>query len=401
VAARLLPVPFALAVAALALLALSLSAPRADANTETHAFPIRGLHSYGGEISRYGYARGRLHRGQDMAADAGTPLVAVTDGRVSYRQYQSGGAGYYVVIQGVDGRDSVYMHMQSPAFVAPGERVRKGQVVGRVGSTGTSTGPHLHFERWTAHWYAGGSAYDPLPSLKSWDVPLSPSGLTARGSADRVSLDWGDIPPEGDLAGYRIYRRTADTSYARIDSTAGSAYVDRTASPDKAYYYRVKAVDRLSNLSGYSNHASPGAETGATAYAQTVDNGNPDRFAASAGWSRGSWNTQRTGADYRYARPKAVSDSARFRLRVPRTGSYAVYVRYPSGSSYSAGAPIGVRTSGGMRWRRVDQRTGGGRWVSLGVHPLGAGDRESVFVSRWTSAPGYVIADAVRIVEQR
>ena len=53
-----------------------------------------------------------------------------------------------------------------------------------------------------------------------------------------------------------------------------------------------------------------------------------------------------------------------------------------------------------MRWKRIDQRTGGGRWVSLGVHRLAAGDRESVLVSRWTSAPGYVIADAVRIVER-
>ena len=399
-AVRLLRFPIALALAALTLLVLSLSAPRADADTGTHAFSIRGLHSYGGELSRYGYARGRLHRGQDMAADAGTPLVAVVAGRVSYRQYQSGGAGYYVVIQGDDGRDSVYMHMQSPAFVAPGQRVRKGQLIGRVGSTGSSTGPHLHFELWTSHWYAGGSAYDPLPSLKKWDVPSTPAGLTAQGSSDRVTVDWADNPPEGDLAGYRVYRRTADTSYVRIASTGGSAYVDRAASPNTTYYYRVKAVDRLSNLSGYSNFASPGPEAAATAYAQTVSNAHPERFAASSSWSRGTWNPQREGADYRYARPASLRDGARFRLRVPRTGSYEVYVWYPSGSAYSAGAPIGVRTTAGMRWRRIDQRTGGGRWVSLGVHPLAAGDRDSVFVSRWTSAPGYLVADAVRIVER-
>jgi hypothetical protein len=147
----------------------------------------------------------------------------------------------------------------------------------------------------------------------------------------------------------------------------------------------------LSNLSGFSNGASPGE--------QIVDNSDPERFAASASWSRSTWSTQRMGADYRYARP-GRSGSARFRLRVPRTGRYGVSVWYPAHRGYSVGAPIGVRTTEGVRWRRIDQRSGGGRWVSLGVHPLAAGDRESVFVSRRTSAPGYVIADAVRIRER-
>jgi Peptidase family M23 len=387
-------------VAALALIGSSLSPPRAHADTATHAFPIRGAHSYGGELSRYGYARGRLHRGQDMAAAAGTPLVAVTAGRVSYRQYQSGGAGYYVVIQGDDGRDSVYMHMQSAAFVAPGQRVQKGQLIGRVGSTGSSTGPHLHFELWTPHWFAGGSSFDPLPSLNKWDIPLNPSGLAARSSSDQVALDWADNPPEGDLAGYRVYRRTPETTYVRIASTSTSAFVDRAVSPGTTYYYRVKAVDRLSNVSGYSNYATGKPGVAAAAYEQEVDNSDAERFAASTNWSRGTVNSQRRGTDYRYARPEAVSDTARYRLRVPRTGSYEVYVWYPAGSAYSASAPIGVKTTEGMRWQRVDQRSGGGKWVSLGVHPLAAGDQESVLVSRWTSAAGYVIADAVRLVER-
>ena len=383
------------------MLGLSLSVPRAQANTVTHAFPIRGLHSYGGELSRYGYARGRLHRGQDMAADSGTPLLAVTSGRVSYRQYQHDGAGHYVVIKGDDGRDTVHMHLQRAAFVAPGERVRKGQLIGRVGSTGSSTGPHLHFETWTRHWYDGGEAYDPLPLLREWDIPLTPSQLAAQEGSDRVTLDWADNPSEGDLAGYRIYRRTPDTNYARIASTSTSSYVDREDRPNTTYYYRVKAVDRLSNLSASSNYASTGEKVAAAVYQQTVDNANQERFAASASWSRSTWNTQRVGADYRYARPEAVNDNARFRLRVPRTGRYAVFVWYPSGSTYSSGAPFGVLTTDGIRWRKVDQRTGGGRWVSLGVHPLAAGDRNSVFVGRRTSAPGWVIADAVRIVEYR
>ena len=137
----------------------------------THVFPIRGAHSYGGSGSRYGAPRsGHRHGGQDLAAAAGTPLVAVTNGRVSYRQYQSGGAGHYVVIQGDDRRDYVYMHMIERAEVAPGTRVRMGQRIGRVGSTGASTGPHLHFEMWTPHWYDGGHHFDPLPYLQRWDA---------------------------------------------------------------------------------------------------------------------------------------------------------------------------------------------------------------------------------------
>jgi murein DD-endopeptidase MepM/ murein hydrolase activator NlpD len=142
-------------------------------SSRDHVFPIRGWHSYGGAGSRYGAPRsGHSHGGQDLAAASGTPLVAVTNGRVSQVRYQAGGAGYYLVIQGDDRFDYVYMHLResASAFVAPGQRVRVGQQVGRVGSTGASSGPHLHFEMWTAHWFAGGHRFDPLPYLQRWDA---------------------------------------------------------------------------------------------------------------------------------------------------------------------------------------------------------------------------------------
>lgn len=149
---------------------------RSDANDgltherRDHVFPVRGDHNYGGSGSRFGAPRsGHTHRGQDVAASGGTKLVAVHDGVVSYRQYQAGGAGHYLVIRGDDGSDSVYMHMPSPATVAPGEEVIAGEKIGKVGCTGSCTGPHLHFELWTPNWYAGGKAYDPLPKLLEWD----------------------------------------------------------------------------------------------------------------------------------------------------------------------------------------------------------------------------------------
>lgn len=143
---------------------------RDGARYRKHVFPVRGWHSFGGPGSLFGAPRGgRLHQGQDIAAAEGTKLVAVHEGRVATRAYQAGGAGNYVVIHGKDRTDSVYMHLMRPASVRPGERVMAGQKIGRVGTTGSSTGPHLHFELWTRHWFDGGDPFDPLRKLKRWD----------------------------------------------------------------------------------------------------------------------------------------------------------------------------------------------------------------------------------------
>jgi murein DD-endopeptidase MepM/ murein hydrolase activator NlpD len=137
----------------------------------SHVFPVRGPHDYGGAGSRFGAPRSdHVHQGQDVAAAHGTKLVAVHDGRVAYREYQSGGAGHYLVIHGTDGSDSVYMHMPRTPLVAPGTRVLAGEKIGAVGCTGSCTGPHLHFELWTPHWFDGGAPYDPLPKLQAWDA---------------------------------------------------------------------------------------------------------------------------------------------------------------------------------------------------------------------------------------
>lgn len=85
----------------------------------------------------------RFHYGIDLAASKGTPIVATRSGVVEFAKYSSS-AGYYVKIDHQDGFDSVYMHM-THYIVKKGDKVTAGQVIGYVGSTGTSTGNHLHF----------------------------------------------------------------------------------------------------------------------------------------------------------------------------------------------------------------------------------------------------------------
>ena len=88
--------------------------------------------------------RWKMHNGVDLALPQGEPIYAAKSGKVTVTSYQAGGAGYYVSINHGDGFSSIYMHM-THYIVAPGQYVNAGQVIGYVGSTGGSTGPHLHF----------------------------------------------------------------------------------------------------------------------------------------------------------------------------------------------------------------------------------------------------------------
>ena len=136
-----------------------------------YAFPILGAHDFGSSGARFGAGRsGHTHQGQDVMARCGVPLVAARGGRVQYSGYQ-GAAGNYIVIDGRGtGFDIAYMHMLQPSPLKEGMTVRTGQPIGLVGSTGSSTACHLHFEIWTAPgWYQGGSPIDPLPYLLRWD----------------------------------------------------------------------------------------------------------------------------------------------------------------------------------------------------------------------------------------
>ena len=86
----------------------------------------------------------KLHTGVDLASPTGTPIYAAGDGIVE-RAGWSNGYGNYTVIRHVNGYETGYGH-QSKLLVKPGDKVRQGQLIGLVGSTGNSTGSHLHFE---------------------------------------------------------------------------------------------------------------------------------------------------------------------------------------------------------------------------------------------------------------
>ena len=89
------------------------------------------------------YGDTRFHSGVDLACSEGTPIYATRSGQVTAASY-NGSMGYYVQINHGDGYASIYMHM-THYVVSAGEYVSQGEVIGYVGSTGDSTGDHLHF----------------------------------------------------------------------------------------------------------------------------------------------------------------------------------------------------------------------------------------------------------------
>lgn len=107
--------------------------------------PVAGYVTSGFGLRRHpilGYVR--MHAGIDFAAGYGSPIHAVSDGQVSYAGWH-GGHGNYVRLEHGGGLATGYGHMSRIA-VSPGMRIARGQVIGYVGSTGLSTGPHLHYE---------------------------------------------------------------------------------------------------------------------------------------------------------------------------------------------------------------------------------------------------------------
>jgi len=118
-----------------------------------------------GQLGRgFGYVRkhmpGTLHKGIDIRADEGALVRAVNDGIVAYSDNGIRGYGNAVLLVHADSTSSLYAH-QRANYVFAGQRVKRGQVIGEVGLTGLTWGPHLHFE-WRR---ANGRPRNPMPRM--------------------------------------------------------------------------------------------------------------------------------------------------------------------------------------------------------------------------------------------
>jgi murein DD-endopeptidase MepM/ murein hydrolase activator NlpD len=139
----------------------TVAAPAPNLPRGSMTCPIDGPNSF---IDSWGYPRsgGRTHEGTDMMAAEGTPVVAITDGTITYAGYGSS-AGNWIVLSGADGNGYWYMHNREN--LVTGGSVKVGQQIATVGNTGNASGgaPHVHFE----YHPGGGGPVNPYSMLRS------------------------------------------------------------------------------------------------------------------------------------------------------------------------------------------------------------------------------------------
>lgn len=123
-----------------------------------------------------------MHAGIDLAGPSGTPIYATADGYVSAAGWNGGGYGNLIKLDHGRGIETRYGHLSSIA-VGPGQQVKRGQLIGRMGSTGRSTGSHLHYEV-----RIEGKPVNPIPFMKSTDYLLAMQRSAGSQSMDAIAL---------------------------------------------------------------------------------------------------------------------------------------------------------------------------------------------------------------------
>ena len=187
--------------------------------------------------SKFGYRHGRRHQGIDLPLSTGTPVAAAFDGKVRISSYVSG-YGNLVVLRHANGLETFYAHL-SEAKVQSGDWVSAGDIVGLGGSTGRSTGPHLHFE--TRY---RGAAFDP-----SWLIDFETGTLRHRLLKVR---NWYFSPNQRYVQNVddedEIFR-TDEEDRARAEEQAKKEAAARAKAEAAAQkYHTIRSGDTLSGI---------------------------------------------------------------------------------------------------------------------------------------------------------
>ena len=196
--------------------------------------------------SGYGVRHGRRHQGTDLPLHTGDPVYAAFDGMVRMSEYH-GGYGNMVLIRHENGLETLYGHL-SERLVNPGQWVSAGQIIGKGGSTGRSTGPHLHFET-----RSQGYAFDPERLIDFSTGTLRHRMFTLRKRYFDANSKYvqSDDDEEAIIRGDEEDRRKAEEERRKQEAAQQQWHTirsgDTLGSIAKKYHTTVKAICRLNS----------------------------------------------------------------------------------------------------------------------------------------------------------
>jgi len=185
-------------------------------------------------ISKFKYRGRRFHKGIDIDLDIGDSVYAAFDGRVRYAQYNDNGFGNLVIIRHYNGLETYYAHF-SKLLVMPNQLVKAGDLIGLGGSTGRSTGPHLHFE------------------VRFYHNALNPELIF---DFENKTLQDENLLVNGSMFHYAKKSSSSSSSSSSSRSSSGvssSVKVHKVRRGDSLYYIALKygtTVDKLCSLNG-------------------------------------------------------------------------------------------------------------------------------------------------------
>lgn len=171
------------------------------------------------------------HTGIDYLCPSGTQILASADGKVIHAGWKNGGYGYCVFILHPDGNTTLYEHLLNSICVLTGQQIKQGAMIGLSGSTGNSTGPHLHFEVRGKD----GKPFDPLTILHSYAYPDPAAKQTVLKEPDQLQENVVVACPDGA----RVFNQDWSMRYAGFPQGTRLHFTGKTAKrpgfPDYTY----------------------------------------------------------------------------------------------------------------------------------------------------------------------
>ena len=199
---------------------------------------VHGWHmpGYGRVVSTYKLRRNHKHQGIDLGIPFGEPIYAAFDGivRVALPTKYTGGYGNVVVLRHANGLETYYGHM-SQYIVETDDLVTAGEIIGYCGSTGRSTGPHLHFE--TRYM---GQSFDPERIFNFQEGTLRDTVFTLKKHYFSIYSHEGQSDQESEVAATQVVPKHVTHIVKKGETLSGIA---------KKYHTTVKAICKLNNIS--------------------------------------------------------------------------------------------------------------------------------------------------------